>query len=146
MCNLVWDLSLTALLCPSTAALQYGYGRSGCCLSLRWPRASFQPLPALQHLLLRLPAVPQPISRLLEHLADHADQRCEQLGQQQQPGLVQQPPRHSLHALIFTHGLALFAHTPWGRGQPEQRWGGGGSYLQWDTWRHIAGLTLEESK
>lgn len=83
-----------ALLCLSLgSALQHGDGSSGSRFRLRRPRAAPQPLPALQHApFLLLPAVPQPLGVVLSHLAERADQRGEQLGQQQQPGIVRQPP------------------------------------------------------
>ncbi|XP_068172164.1 E3 SUMO-protein ligase PIAS1-like isoform X2 [Antennarius striatus] len=75
------------------SALQHGDGSSGRRVGLRRPRAASQPLPALQHLLLLfLPAVPGPTRSLPSHFVDHADQRGKQLGQHQQPGLLQQPP------------------------------------------------------
>lgn len=138
--------TLPALLCLS--ALQHGDGSSGCRFGLRRPRAAPQPLPALQHLLLLifLSAVPRPIRSVLGHNADCADQRGEQLGQHQQPGLVQQPPWHSLHTLVFTLGLTLLTHTPRGGGRSEWCWSSSSSYLRRDTWCYIFGLTREESR
>lgn len=141
-------LTLAAVSCFSCAsALQHGDGSRSRSLSLGWPRAASQPLPALQHLvLLFLPAVPRPVRGLLRFFADCTDQRGKQLGQHQQPGVVQQPPRHSLHTFVFTLGLTLRAHTPRGGGQPEQHWSGSGSYLRGDTWCYIVGLTQEKSR
>lgn len=129
------------------SALQHGDGGSGSRFRLWRPRAAPQPLPALQHAsLLLLPAVPQPLGVVLGHLAERADQRGEQLGQQQQPGVVQQPPWPPPHTLVSTLGLTLLAHAPRCGGQPEQRRGGRGSYLRRDTWRHIVGLTTEQPR
>lgn len=148
----VWThLWLTHLLLsrvsPACSALQHGDGSGGRCFGLWWPRASSQPLPALQYLLLLfLPAVPGPVRGILGFFADCAYQRGEQLGQHQQSGVVQQSPRHSLHTFVFTLGLACGAHAPRRGGQPEQHRSSGGSYLRRDTWCYFVGLTQEKSR